>query len=77
MKTGQQLETNANKTEDKYLLQELVKKLRKKVKDLIISIEHVKVSAEYKAIIEIEDWSVYFEGLRIQLQQQLNELEHE
>ncbi|MEJ7609909.1 MAG: phospholipase D-like domain-containing protein [Ferruginibacter sp.] len=77
LETGQPLETNSQKTKDKYLLQELVKSLRIKIKDLIVVMEKIKESSEYKTIIGIKDWDEYFITLRIQLQQQLNELENE
>lgn len=38
---------------------------------------NIKASSDYKTIFEIEDWDEYFNKLRIQLREQLNELENE
>jgi hypothetical protein len=57
---------------DKVKLKSLVVKLRDKIKKLEEDIVNIKLSEEFKMIVEIEDWGVYFSEVKNQI---LNEIE--
>jgi hypothetical protein len=68
---------NKEDNTDKVKLKNIVNKLRDKVKKLEDDIIKIKLSEEFKLIVEIEDWNDYFSNVKQQIQNEIEVLKTE
>ncbi len=77
LENGTIFESTSDKLEDKIKLQEIIKEYKQNIKDLEEEIARIMEDETYKIINELDDWDLYFEELKSNLEAQKHELEEE
>jgi len=77
LESGSGFELTSDSITDKELLKEKIKEYKNNIAQTESEIEAIKEDDTYQTILELDDWDVYFEALKSELQQEIQRLKEE
>lgn len=77
LETGTSFEVSSNSIEDKEILKAKIEEFKKTIQELKNKIEEIKSDDTFVTISSLDDWDIYFEGLKKDLEEEKEKLEVE
>jgi DNA repair exonuclease SbcCD ATPase subunit len=77
LETGISFEVSSNSIEDKEILKAKIEEFKKTIQELKNEIEEIKSDDTFITISSLDDWDIYFEGLKKDLEEEKEKLEVE